>query len=140
MAQRHSRRTVLPCLCVCLPPPCLYGECVWRSVITRGASVDWQCRIPQHRPRTIAPPFAASQGSRPAIARQRREQTGLGSPGAGSDLRWDEGTAPAIGGVTVYRLKGGNPAPTNLKGGASAHYRTAKRVRRVSLHSRSSLR
>jgi hypothetical protein len=29
VAQRVSRRTVLPCLCICLPPLCLSVECVY---------------------------------------------------------------------------------------------------------------
>ena len=37
-------------------------------------------------------------------------------------------------------MKGGNPAPTNLQGGAAAHYRTAMSVRGESLRSRSSPR
>ncbi len=130
MAQRDSRRTVLPCLCICIPPLCLSVDCVWRSVVTRGTRVDWQCRTPQPRPRTIAPPYAADQGGRSAISRQRREQTLLGMTRSGLGSTGDECTAPAIGGVTVYRLKGGNPAPTNLQSGASAHYRMAKRVQR----------
>ncbi len=84
MAQRDSRRTVLPCLCVRKPPLCRSVECVWWwSVRTRGATVDWQGRIPQPRPPTIAPPFAAEEGESPAISWQRREQTLLGMTRSG---------------------------------------------------------
>ncbi len=102
MAQRESRRTVLPCLCVCLPPLCPHGECVRRVVITRGASVDWQCRIPQPRPRTIAPP--SDEGGRSAISRQRRVQTLL-------DMT-RSGLGSTVGRVHCTGNRGGDCLPT----------------------------
>jgi hypothetical protein len=104
VAQRDSRRTVLPCLCICIPPLCLSVVCVWWSVVTRGTRVDWQCRIPQPRPRTIAPPSAANQGGRPAIARQRREQTGLGMTRSG--------LGSTVGRVHRTGNRGGDCLPT----------------------------